>query len=305
MEPSLLPSLALFAHVARHRSFTKAAAELMVSRAALSQSLKTLEHRLDVRLLNRTTRDMSLTEEGQRLLETLLPALANIEHAVRNVGEDHDQPSGLLRINTSRLAAKILIEPYIAEFLQRYRKLRIELVMDDGLANIIADGCDAGIRLGESLAEYMVAVPISPMLEMVVAGSPEYFAQHSAPASPKDLAQHNCLSYRNVTSGAIYHWEFNSPDILDHTLRVEPRGTLTTNDDEGMIRAALQGLGLIQHVSIALHDYLEAGSLVRVLQPWSKPFPGYYLYVPTREYMTARVRAFLDFLIEKRDRSAI
>ncbi|NAT16310.1 LysR family transcriptional regulator, partial [Pseudomonas syringae pv. actinidifoliorum] len=289
MEPSLLPSLALFVHVARHRSFTKAAAELAVSRAALSQSLKALEQRLDVRLLNRTTRDMSLTDEGQRLFDALVPALTNIERGVRNVGQDYDQPAGLLRINTSRLAAKILVEPYIPEFLDRYKQLRLEMVMDDGMANIIADGCDAGIRLGESLAEHMVAVPITPMLEMVVAGSPSYFAQHSPPRSPADLAQHNCLSYRNITSGSIYQWEFDSPDVLDHAFRIEPRGTLTTNDDEGMIRASLQGLGLIQHLSIALQDYLEAGSLVRVLQPWSKPFAGYYLYVPTREHMTASV----------------
>ncbi|RJG08848.1 hypothetical protein D3879_23605 [Pseudomonas cavernicola] len=164
---------------------------------------------------------------------------------------------------------------------------------------LLGVGC-GGIRLGESLAEHMVAVPITPMLEMVVVGSPEYFKRHELPGTPADLVHHNCLSYRNTTSGAIYHWEFSSPEIEGHTFVVEPQGTLTTNDDDGMIRAALQGLGLIQHMDFALHSHLNEGLLVRVLRSWSKPFPGFYLYVPTREQMPAKVRALMDFLLEKR-----
>ncbi|WP_447826573.1 LysR substrate-binding domain-containing protein [Aeromonas hydrophila] len=300
MEPSLLPSLAFFTQVARHKSFTKAASEMHVSRAALSQNLKSLEQRLNVRLLNRTTRDMSLTDEGRQLLESLEPALASIERAVRNVGAAHDKPSGLLRINTSRSAAKMLIEPHISEFLGRYPDVKLELVMDDGLSNIIADGCDVGIRLGESLAQHVVAVPITPMLEMVVAGSPEYFSKNPIPTTIDDLIEHNCMSYRNVSSGAIYHWEFTSQDENHNLVTVEPKGTLITNDDECMIHAALQGIGLIQHLDISLRRHLDKGSLIRVLASWSQPFPGFYLYVPTRENMTSRVRALLDFLIEKR-----
>ncbi|HBN8522204.1 LysR family transcriptional regulator [Pseudomonas aeruginosa] len=301
MDPSLLPALASFAHIAYHRSFTKAAAEMGVSRAALSQSLKALERQLNVRLLYRTTRDMSLTEEGQRLYEAIYPTLGTIERAVRNLGETHLVPSGLLRVNTSRVAAKTLLEPYLAEFLGRYPQLKLELVMDDGLSNIIADGCDAGIRLGESLASHVVAVPITPMLEMAVVGSPAYFERYGKPETPAELVQHNCLSYRSTGSGAIYRWEFSSPETEGHTFAVEPQGGFITNDDDGMIRAALQGVGLMQHMNLAVRQYLADGSLIRVLQPWCSSFPGFYLYVPSREQMPTKVRALMDFLTEKRD----
>ena len=162
LDPSLLSSLTWFAHIARHRSFTKAATEMEVTRGALSQQLKNLEQQLNVRLINRTTRNMSLTDEGQRLLDVLEPALSAIEQAVFEVGESQAEPSGLLRINSSRIGARLLIEPHMAEFLARYPRLKIELTMNDGLSNIIAEGVDAGIRLGESLDEHMVAVPVSP-----------------------------------------------------------------------------------------------------------------------------------------------
>lgn len=305
MDPSQLPSLAWFVHIAHHLSFTKAAAEMGVSRAALSQNLKALERQLNVKLLYRTTRDMSLTEDGQRLYDTLRPAFGSIELAIRNLHEVRHEPSGLLRINTSRVAARNLVEPHLGEFMARYPLLRVELVMDDGLSNIIADGYDAGIRLGESLAEHMVAVPITPMLEMAAAGSPDYFARHGTPATPADLIGHNCLCYRHTTSGAIYRWEFTSPEIEGHAFEVEPHGSVVTNDDDGMIRAALQGIGLIQHQDVALREHLDAGTLVRVLEPWCKPFPGYYLYTPSREQMPAKVRALMDFLVEKREHLAV
>lgn len=301
MDPSLLPSLAWFAHIAHHRSFTKAAAEMGVSRPALSQNLKALEKQLGVKLLYRTTRDMSLTEHGQRLFEAIRPSLGSIERAVRNLGEMRDEPAGLLRVNTSRPAAKMLLEPHLADFLERYPQLRLEMVMDDGIANIIADGCDAGIRLGESLAAHMVAVPITPMLEMAVVGSPDYFRRRGKPATPTDLVRHNCLCYRQSSSGAIYGWEFTSPNVDGHDFVVEPTGSYVTNDDEGTIRAALQGVGLIQHMEFVVRPQLDDGSLVRVLARWCQPFPGFYLYVPSREQMPAKVRALMDFLVEKRE----
>lgn len=301
MDPSKLPSLAWFAHIAHHGSFTKAAAEMGVSRAALSQNLKTLEEQLNVKLIYRTTREMSLTEEGQRLFDQLRPALGAIEQAVRGVGEANAAPSGILRVNTSRIAARNLVEPHLAEFFTRYPQLRLELVMDDGFSNIIADGCDAGIRMGESLAANVVAVPISPMLEMAVVAAPEYFKRHGVPATPADLAKHDCVAYRHTSSGAIFRWEFSSPGANGHSFVVEPQGTLITNDDDSMIRAALQGAGLVQHVDIAVRRQLSDGSLVRVLREWCKPFAGFYLYVPSRDRMPPKVRAFRDFLIEKRD----
>lgn len=300
MDPSKLPQLAWFAQIAHHGSFTKAAAEMGVSRAALSQSLKALEAQLNVKLIYRTTRDMALTEEGRRLFEQLRPALGAIEQAVRNVGEANAEPSGLLRVNTSRIAARNLIEPHLAEFFGRYPQLKLELVFDDGFSNIIADGCDAGIRMGESLASHVVAVPISPMLEMAVVASPAYFKRHGVPQTPADLATHDCVAYRHVSSGAIFRWEFTSPEPDGHAFVVEPQGSLIVNDDDSMTRAALQGAGLVQHVDIAVRQQLQDGSLVRVLQPWCKPFAGFYLYVPTREQMPRKVRAFTDFLIEKR-----
>ncbi|QYM71726.1 LysR family transcriptional regulator [Pseudochrobactrum sp. Wa41.01b-1] len=303
MDPSLLPSLAWFAHVAHHRSFTKAAAEMGVSRANLSQNVKALERRLNVKLLYRTTRDMSLTEEGQRLYDVWYPALTAVERAVHEMHDGRDEPSGLVRVNTSRVAARTLIEPYLEEFSTRYPKLQLELVMDDALANIVADGCDAGIRMGESLAEHMVAVPISPPLEMAVVGTPAYFQHYGRPGTPVDLAKHNCLRFR-MPGGAILPWDFTDPGVNGRSFTVEPLGSLITNDDDGMIRSALQNVGLIQHLDIAVQARLDSGELSRVLQPWCKPFAGFFIYVPTRAQMPAKVRALIDFLVEKREAMA-
>ncbi|MBV1843109.1 LysR family transcriptional regulator [Photobacterium ganghwense] len=299
MEPSLLPALLWFVRIAHLKSFTKVAREFRVTRAALSQNLKSLEQKLGVTLIYRTTRDMSLTEEGRLLYETLQPALGSIEEALRNIGQINVEPTGLLRINTSRVVAKYILEPHLAEFLTRYPKLKIELIMDDGLANIIADGCDAGIRLGESLAEHVVAIPITPMLEMAVVGSPQYFETYGTPAKPSDLVNHNCLGFRNSTSHSLYSWEFTDPNGGD--FEVQPNGKLITNDDEGMIRAAVNGIGLIQHINFAVREHIESGKLVRVLNEWCSPFTGFFLYVPSRENMPAKTRILIDFLKEKRD----
>jgi DNA-binding transcriptional LysR family regulator len=301
MDTSLLPALAAFTHVANRRSFTRAASDMNVSRAALSLSLKSLEQKLGTRLLYRTTRDMSLTEEGRRLYDTLQPALHSIDQVLRTLGKDQAVPSGLLRVNTSRIAAKNLLEPHMGEFMERYPELRLELVMEDGMSNIVADGCDAGIRLGQSLAEHMVAVRITPMMEMAVVGSPAYFEKHGQPTSPEDLMNHNCLGYRQTTSGSIFQWEFTAPGAKGQDFTVQPQGTFITNDDDGMVRAAMQGVGLAQHMTLAVQEQLEEGSLVRVLQRWSRPFPGFYIYVPSREQMPAKVRALVDFLVEKRE----
>ncbi|GAB1088332.1 MAG: LysR family transcriptional regulator [Shewanella algae] len=300
MDPSLLPSLAWFTHIAHHRSFTKAAAEMGVSRAALSQNLKTLEQKLNVKLLYRTTRDMSLTEDGRRLFEVLQGALQSIDDVVKTVGETRSEPSGLLRVNTSRFAAKTLIEPHVGEFLERHPKLQLELIMDDGLANIIADGCDAGIRLGQSLAEHVTAVPITPPMEMAVVATPAYFEKHGIPETPAELAKHNCLRFRQTSSGTIFSWEFAPPEIAGQEFALEPQGSFITNDDDSMVRAALQGVGIIQHFEIVVRPYLQEGKLQRVLQEWCQPFPGVYLYVPSREHMPGKVRALMDFFVEKR-----
>ncbi|AKQ17231.1 transcriptional regulator [Pseudomonas aeruginosa] len=304
IEPSLVSTLTWFAHIARHRSFTKAATEMEVTRAALSQHLKGLEQHLNVRLLNRTTRDMSLTEEGQRLLDVLQPALTAIERAVAELGETHAEPSGLIRMNASRIAARLLIEPHMGQFLARYPKLRLELVMNDGFTNIVADGMDAGLRLGESLDEHMVAVPVTPPIEMAIVGSPAYFERHGLPETPADLMRHNCLAYRFTSSGTIDRWSFTSPDAEGRTMVFEPKGNAVFNDDENMLNAAVQGVGLIKYLDLCVRQHLADGRLVRVLAPWCRPFPGFYLYVPSRAQMPAKIRALMDFLVERREQLA-
>ncbi|EGQ7673924.1 LysR family transcriptional regulator [Vibrio cholerae] len=300
MNPSQLPGLMWFMRIAQVQNFTKVAKEFGITRAALSQNLKNLEQKLGVRLIHRTTRDMSLTEEGKLLFDSLEPAFLAIDRAVRNIGQENDGPSGLLRINTSRVAAKYLIEPHLSEFLERYPKLKIELMMDDGLANIIANGCDAGIRLGEFLAEHVVAIPITPMLEMAVVGSPCYFEKHGVPKSPSDLVHHNCLGFRNSTSHSLYSWEFTFPDNARGDFEVQPNGRLIMNDDEGMIRAALNNIGLIQHMNFAVSEHIKSGKLVRVLEKWCPPFSGFFLYVPSSKNMPKKIRVFIDFLKEKK-----
>lgn len=300
INPSLLPALAWFVHIARHRSFTKAATEMEMSRAALSQHLKGLEQQLNVRLLHRTTRDMSLTEEGQRLFDALAPALKMIDTAVAELGEVQSAPTGLIRVNSSRIAARSLLEPHLGEFFARYPGIRLELVLNDGFANIIADGADVGIRLGESLDEHMVAVPITPRIEMAVLGAPAYFERHGVPQSPAELIQHNCLAYRFTSSGTLDRWSFTEPDGDGHTQVFEPRGSAVFNDDESMLKAAIQGVGLIKYLDVCVREQLASGELVRVLQPWCQSFPGFYLYAPTRAQMPAKVRVLIDFLVEKR-----
>nr|WP_280531058.1 LysR family transcriptional regulator [Shinella yambaruensis] len=272
----------------------------MVTRGALSQHLKALEQQLSVRLINRTTRNMSLTEEGQRLLDVLQPALVAIERAVSELGEAHKEPSGSIRMTVPRPVNRLLIEPYMSEFLARYPKLRLEIVSDDGFSNIVADGMDAGIRLGESLDEHMVAVPVTPPIEEAVVGSPAYFEKYGVPETPNDLLRHNCLAFRFTSSGTIDRWSFTSPDAEERTIEFEPKGNAVFNDDEAMLNAAMQGVGLIKHLDLCVRQHLANGRLVRVLAPWCRPFPGFYLYVPSRNQMPAKTRALIDFLVERR-----
>ncbi|WP_116364813.1 LysR family transcriptional regulator [Parahaliea mediterranea] len=301
IEPTQYPALAWFYHIARHCSITRAAAELGVSRAALSQQLKALEQHLGVRLMHRTTRHMSLTDEGQRLFDALKPALGAIELAVSAVGQAADQPTGVLRISTSRVASRLLLEPHLATFLGMYPSLGIELIASDGLSNIVFEGVDAGIRLGESLNEHMVAVPVTPAMEMAVVASPAYLQAHGEPRMPSELAHHHCMGYRFSSSGAIDRWQFTSPEDGGAQF-FEPKGRAVFNDDDSMLSAALQGLGVIKHLDLCIKKHLDDGSLVRVLRPWCKPFPGFYLYVPSRAQLPAKTRALIDFLVEQRSR---
>jgi DNA-binding transcriptional LysR family regulator len=243
---------------------------------------------------------MSLTEAGQRLLEALGPALWEIENAIQTISDTQGAPSGLIRINTSRMAAKALIEPHIVEFHERFPKVALEFFMADSLSNIIADGFDVGIRLGQSLVEHVVAIPISPPLSMAVVASPAYLERNGTPNVPEDLSRHNCINYRFMGTGALHDWDFSEPGRDGRHFTQAVTGKLTTNDDQSMTRAALQGLGLMQIVDIAVQDHLAEGSLVRVLRDWTYKHAALYLYTPTREHMPPKVRALIDFLVEKR-----
>lgn len=294
-ESDMLPLLAAYVQVARLRSFTKAAAQLGVTRAAVSQNVRSLEQRLGVQLLYRTTRDMSLTETGQQLLDTIAPAVQTIAGALDAIYDAGEEPSGLIRINTSRMASQWLLEPHLPAFLQQHPRVAVEIIMDDGMANIIADGTDMGIRMGKALAEHVVAIPIVRTLRMAIVGSPAYLSAHGVPQHPSDLRQHNCLGYRLTSSGIVEPWSFSTPDS-DQFFQVTEPGNFVTNDGESLLRAALAGVGLVQHMDLAVHAFLEEGSLVQVLQPWCQPFPGFYLYVPSNKHIPAKTRALLDFL---------
>lgn len=299
MDRTLLPAIAAFAEVAREGSFTRAAARMSVSPSALSQTIRALEERLSSRLLNRSTRSVSLTEEGRKLLAQVDPGLAMIEQAVGSLQEGQDRPEGEIRVSSSRLAASHFLEPHLGEFQRRYPLIRLEVVVDDGFGDIIREGCDAGIRLRESVVDSMIAVPISPPISMAVVASPGYLATVSAPATPFDLERHNCLRMRHGNSPALSPWEFTDPgDNREFT--IEPGGSFVTNGDDIILSAALQGVGLVMHMDFAVRRHIATGKLVRVLEEWCPPFDGFDLYLPTRDQMSVKLRVLIDFLTEKR-----
>lgn len=299
MDRTLLPAIAAFAEVAREGSFTRAAARMGVSPSALSQTVRALEERLSSRLLNRSTRSVSLTDEGRKLLAQVDPGLAMIEQAVGSLQEGRDRPEGDIRVNSSRLAASHFLEPHLGEFRRRYPLIRLEIVVDDGFGDIIREGCDAGIRLRESVVDSMIAVPISPPISMAVVASPAYLAATSAPTTPFDLKRHNCLRMRHGNSPALSPWEFADPgDGREFT--IDPGGSFVTNGDDIILSAALQGVGLVMHMDFAVRRYVETGKLVRVLEEWCQPFDGFDLYLPARDQMSVKLRALIDFLTEKR-----
>jgi DNA-binding transcriptional LysR family regulator len=300
MDPAQLPALMTFAAVARHGSFTRAAGETGVSASALSQSVRALEAQLGVRLFNRTTRRVALTEAGAQFLERVNPALAALATAFDALEETQGHPAGTLRINLPRVASEMLVLPYLGEFAQRYPRIRVELVLDDGLVDMVGAGFDAGIRLGERLAQDMVAIPLSGELRIAVAGSPDYFARHAPPSTPDDLAVHDCLHYRFATSGGLYRWEFAQPGDSHHAFDVETRGGFITNDLYTMVRAAEAGVGLLHVIEDYVHEQLADGRLIRVLDAWCPTFPGFYLYTTSRSQMPLKLRALIDFLQEKR-----
>lgn len=294
-KPASLNDLQAFAVVARTRSFRQAAAELGVSPSALSHTLRGLEARLGVRLLNRTTRSVAPTEAGEQLLTHLAPALDQITDALAVLDDLRTSPTGTLRINAPRAACDWVLAPMIPMFLARHPRMRVELVGDDSLVDIVAKGFDAGVRFGESLQQDMVAMALGPAQRIVVVGSPEHLARHGRPAHPRELMAHPCVRLR-FPHGAFYRWEFAQGD--EH-IEVAVDGPVALGDMRLMVQAAEQGLGLAFVYQQYARQALEAGRLISVLDDWRPAEPGFFLYYPSQRLVPAGLRAFIDLVREQ------
>jgi DNA-binding transcriptional LysR family regulator len=287
-----LSAVVAFARVAHHASFTRAADELGVSPSALSQTVRALEAGMGVRLLHRTTRRVGLTEHGARFLDRVRAGLAQIDAAFEDLDSVRDVPAGKLRINVPRIAAELLVLPHLPGFLARYPQVEVELFVETALTDLVAGGFDAGIRLGESLARDMIAVPIGPLERQVVVATPAYLARHGVPATPAALVGHECIVHR-LSNGRPMPWEFTR-DGRDFD--VEVAGRLVFND-AGLIHAAVRaGLGMAQGFEALMAADIAAGRLQCVLQDWQAPFAGFHLYYPAREQMAPKLRVFIDYL---------
>lgn len=283
--------LAAFAAVAKERSFTRAGAKLGVSPSALSQTIKGLEGRLGVRLLTRTTRSVAPTEAGERLLATVAPRFEEIEQALAVLADMRERPAGTIRITAGEHAARSVLQPGLARLLPDYPDIRVEIVVDYGMVDIVSEGFDAGVRLGEQVAKDMIALRIGPDMRMAVVGSPAYFAGRSKPMSPQDLTDHNCINMRLPTYGGLFPWEFEKDD---REVKVRVDGQLVFNTIRQRLDSALQGLGLAYMPEDVAAPCIASGELVRVLEDWCPPFSGYHLYYPSRRHASPAFSMFLD-----------
>lgn len=282
----------MFLVVAEERSFTRAAARLGLSQSALSHAMRRIEARLGLRLLSRTTRSVAPTSAGQRLLETLGPALVDIDARVAELTELRDRPAGSIRITTSEHAARSLLWPVVARLTADYPDIAVELNVESGFTDIVAQHFDAGVRLGERLEKDMIAVRIGPRLRMATVGAPAYFAQRGIPRSPHDLANHACINLR-MTSGNLYAWEYER-DGRELNVRVD--GQLTLNNIELVMDAVLGGYGLAHVIDDRIAPMLADGRLVQVLDEWCEPFDGYYLYYPSKRQPSAAFSLLVEAL---------
>ncbi|WP_438298873.1 LysR family transcriptional regulator [Pseudomonas sp. NMS19W] len=289
--------LSIFLSIAQHLNFSRAAMDLGLTPSALSHSLRALENRLGVRLFNRTTRSVALTEAGERLYARLKPAFRDIEDALEDLNHFRDKPSGNLRITSGRQACELVLLPIASEFLQAYPDIRLEVVESDALLDIVAAGFDAGVRFGNRLEADMVSLPIGPNLRSVVVGSPAFFQRHPAPQKPEDLHALPCIRHR-FPSGSMYRWEFECGGIEQE---IEVNGPLTLGDVSLMVGPALQGLGLAYVFEDMVSEHLAAGRLVQVLADWCPYYPGLHLYYPSRRHVPAPLKAFIDFARNVRD----
>ena len=285
--------LLVFLEVANERSFTKAAAKLGLSQSTLSHTIRKLEGRLGLRLLTRTTRSVSPTEAGERLLKTLTPRVLEIEADLADLMALRDKPSGTVRITISDHAYETLVWPKLRPVLANYPDIHLEFSIDNGLRNIVDERFDAGVRLGENLEKDMVAVRIGPDWRLVAVASPDYLARRPAPKAPQDLIHHNCINHRQGRSGGLYSWEF-AKDGRD--LRVKVEGQLTYSSSIPMVDAAIAGLGIAYVPENLATDAVASGRLVQLLDDWSPSFSGYHLSYPSRRQMSPAFAIIVDAL---------
>ena len=288
-----LNDIVAFLAVAREQSFTRAAAQLGVSQSALSQTVRGLEARLGLRLLTRTTRNVAPPEAGARLLRAAGPRLDEIAAELAALSELREKPAGNIRITSHDHAIRAVLMPALAKFLPEYPDIKVEIVIDYGLTDIVAERFDAGVRTGEMIAQDMVAVRIGPDLRSAVVGAPSYFAARPPPETPQALTEHRCINLRLPTHGGLYAWEFAQGR---RELRVHVEGQLTFNGSGSMLDAALAGAGLAYLPEDDVQPYLTNGRLIRVLADWCPPYPGYHLYYPSRRQTTSAFTMLVNAL---------
>jgi DNA-binding transcriptional LysR family regulator len=295
-----LHAMSAFAAVAERRSFAKAALDLGMSRSALSETVRTLEAKLGVRLLNRTTRSVSTSAAGERLLANLRPLLADFAAAVEDIGAFRDRPAGRLRLTVAPPAARSLLSPLIARFLAAHPEIQVEISVEAALVDIVAEGFDAGIRPGERVARDMIAIRLTDVLRATVLGAPAYLARRPRPNEPADLQAHDCIGIR-VGPGRLLPWTF---ERKGKRLEVAVEGSLICNDLDFILSAVLAGVGLAQMPDDVAAPYIKSGKLVPLLEEWAPRVGGLYLYHPSRRQVPPALRALIDFLRAGRPRGA-
>jgi len=293
MQRGHLDDLRAFVAVGRERSFTKAAARLGVSQSALSHTIRELEARVGVRLLTRTTRSVSPTEAGERLLNSLGPRFEEIDAELAALSELRDKPAGTIRITATDYAVDMILWPKLTDFLRKYPDIKVEIIDEYALTDIVTQRYDAGVREGEQVAQGMIAVRIGPDMRMAVVGSPAYFRNRTEPKKPQDLIHHNCINLRLPTHGGLYAWEFEKGH---RELRVRVEGQLVFNGTFQMLNAALAGFGLAYIPQDVAEPHLAKGRLKRVLEDWCAPYSGYHLYYPSRRQSSAAFSLLVDAL---------
>lgn len=291
-----LNDLLYFVTVAREGSFTRAAALLGVTQPAISQAISALEARMQIRLLTRTTRSVSPTAAGERLMASVGTRIDEIEAELDMLTELRDKPAGTVRITCGPNVLRTTLLPKLTPLLREYPDIHVEFDANHGFRDIVADRFDAGVRLGDTIDQDMIAVPIGPKLRMAAVASPDYFARHPAPTTPHELTQHQCINQRMVKSGGLYVWDFDQ-DGGDLNVRVS--GQLTFNTSEHIVDAALAGFGIAFLPEEEFGTHIAEGRLIRILEPWCLPFPGYYLYYPSRKQPSPAFSLVVDALSNK------